>query len=275
VLAAHLLSRPLAFVLPTATTLYYNNHRLSGELERAKLPPRRWAQQEAKELLSRSDERLRSLEAKGPGLATVVAVVAAGVVAAIIEGGDDATFVGKVLLGIAAWYAIWSLFVPIYLVGPQRRDTIDVPDLENAKTKDDPEQYLAVRAQTAAQANVRRAQRVANLQDAARNELVAALVVLAVWLVLGPALGLLKNDESSGESQTKTQSTSGKTTPRTTTTTRTTPRTTTTTPRRTTTAPRTTTATTPRATTERRRRPRTTATTPNTGGAPPTPGETP
>jgi hypothetical protein len=109
-----LLSRPLAFVLPTATTLYYNNHRLSGEPERAKLPPRRWAQQEAKELLSRSDERLRSLEAKGPGLATVVAVVAAGVVAAIIEGGDDATFVGKVLLGIAAWYAIWSLFVPIY-----------------------------------------------------------------------------------------------------------------------------------------------------------------
>src|SRR3954454_22337121 len=88
--------RPLRFILPTATTLYFNHHYLRGELETAKLPDRAWAQREANGLLSRSEDRLRGLEAKGPGLATVAAVVAAGVVAAIIEGGDDATLLGKV-----------------------------------------------------------------------------------------------------------------------------------------------------------------------------------
>lgn len=185
----------LGFVLPTATTLYYNHHYLRGELKTAELPPDPWAQDEANALLSRSEDRLRSLEAKGPGLATIAAVVAAGVVAAIIEGAGDATLVGKVLLGFAAWYATWSLFVPIYLVGPQARETIDLNHLIVAAVEERPEQYLAVRAQEAAQGNVRRAQRIGNLQHAARNELSAALAVLIAWLVLGPAAGLLQRDE--------------------------------------------------------------------------------
>lgn len=191
-----LLWPPLRFVLPTATTLYYNHLRLRDELKTFKLPPELWAQQEAKALLLRSEDRLRSLEAKGPGLATVAAVVAAGVVAAIIEGGSDATLVGKVLLGMAAWYAIWSLLVPIYLVGPQSRDTIDLNHVIVAAKSESPQQYLAVQAQEAAQGNVRRAHRIGNLQDAARNELSAALAMLTVWLVLGPAVGLLERDES-------------------------------------------------------------------------------
>lgn len=185
---------PLRFVLPTATTLYYNHHRLREDMKTVELPSQSWAQQEAKALLSRSEDRLRSLEAKGPGLATVAAVVVAGVVAAIIEGGSDATLGGRVLLGLAAWYAIWSLLVPIYLVGPQIRETVDLADLVVAAKEDSPEQFLAAQAQKAAQGNVRRAHRIGNLQDAARNELSAALVVLTVWLVLGPGVGLLERD---------------------------------------------------------------------------------
>ena len=169
--------RPLRFILPTATTLYFNRHHLRGKLTTAKLPDEAWAQREANALLTRSEDRLRGLEAKGPGLATVAAVVAAGVVAAVIEGGSDATLLGKVLLGLGVWYATLSLLVPIYLVRPQPRDTIDLKHLVTAAEKDSPEQYLAVRAQEAAQVNVRRTQRIANLQDAASNELSAALAV--------------------------------------------------------------------------------------------------
>lgn len=192
---------PLRFVLPTVTTLYFNHHHLRGELKTAKLPDEKWAQQQASGLLSRSEDRLRSLEAKGPGLATVAAVVAAGVVAAIIEGGSDATLLGKVLLGLGVWYAICSLLVPMHLVGPQPRETIDLDDVVAAAEKDSPEQYLAVREQEAAQGNVRRAQRIANLQDAARNELIAALAVLILWLLLGPTTGALERDEGRSKQQ--------------------------------------------------------------------------
>src|SRR3954454_16375882 len=139
----------LRFILPTLTTLYFNHYHLRGELESVTLPRKSWAEREAHALLSRSEDRLRSLEGKGPGLATVGAIVAAGVVAAIAEGGDDATMIGKVLLGIAAWYGIWSLFFPIYLVGPQPRDTVDLKHLILATDAGSPEHYLAVRAQEA------------------------------------------------------------------------------------------------------------------------------
>lgn len=196
-------------ILPTATTLYFNHHHLSGGLKTVELPPDGWAQDEAKALLLRSEERLRSLEAKGPGLATVAAVVGAGVVAAIIEGGSNTTLLGKILLVIAAWYSVWSLLIPIYLVGPQPRDTIDLNHLIVAADEDSPEQYLATRSQEAAQGNVRRAQRIANLQDAARNELAAALAVLTAWLVLGPAIGLLQLHESSSKREARPPSQTG------------------------------------------------------------------
>jgi len=249
---------PLRFVLPTATTLYFNHHHLRGKLKTAKLPDEPWAQQEANGLLSRSEDRLRSLEAKGPGLATVAAVVAAGVVAAVIEGGSDATLLGKVLLGLGVWYAIWSLFVPIYLVGPQPRETIDLNHLIAATDKDSPEQHLAVRAQEAAQRNVRRTQRIANLQDAARNELSAALAVLIAWLLLGPATGVLERDEAHPKQQPLP--------PGQTTTTRPTSPPTTTRPTSPTTTTRT--STTPaQSTTPKPRRPPRPRTTPDTGGA--------
>lgn len=186
----------LRFVLPTLTALYLNHHYLRGEMKTTTLPAEPWAQEAANGLMARSEDRLRGLEAKAPGLAAIAAIIAAGVVAAIVAAGGHATLFGKVLLGIAAWYAIWSLVVPIYMVGPQARDTIDLNHVIAAADTDSPEQYLAVHAQKAAQANVRRAHRIGNLQDAARNECGAALAVLSLWLVLGPALGLLVHDAS-------------------------------------------------------------------------------
>lgn len=242
------MSKPLGLILPTPTTLYFNHYHLRGELKTADLPADSWAQHEATQLLSRSEDRLRSLEAKGPGLAAVAAIVAAGVVAAIVEGGDDATLLGKVLLGLAAWYAIWSLAVPIWLVGPQPRETIDLNHLISAAAKDSPEQYLAVQAQRAAQGNVRRAQRIANLQDAARSELAAALAVLSAWLVLGPAVGVLERDVSAPkrEPQGPPRTSPQQTTP---------------------TTPRPSTAPGPRTTPKPDQRPRRPQATPNTGGA--------
>jgi hypothetical protein len=195
----------MEYALPTATTLFFNRHRLKGELKTVDLPAVPWAQKEAHELLTRSDERLRSLETKGPGLATVAAIVAAGVVAATVESGGDSTLYGTLLLGIAAWYSIWSLVVPIYLVGPQARATIDLNQLAFAAGTDDPEQYLAVQAQRAAQSNVRRTQRIANLQNAARVELSVALGALSLWLLLGPALGLLERDAPAQKSHPHAQ----------------------------------------------------------------------
>lgn len=253
------LSKPFEFVLPTATTLYFNHRHLSSKLKTVDLPPNAWAQQEAKELLARSEDRLRNLEAKGPGLAAVAAIVAAGVVAAIIESGGHATWQGKILLGLAAWYAIWSLVVPIHLVGPQARETIDLNQLILAANSEDPEQYLAVQAQQAAQGNVRRTQRIGNLQDAARRELSIALGVLTVWLLLGPAIGLLQDREPPTMTQPMTSTTSSTST-------------TTALPAPSTSSP--TIATPQLTTTAPRRQPRTTATPPNTGGAR-APSETP
>jgi hypothetical protein len=108
---------------------------------------------------------------------------------------------GKVLLGLGVWYAMCSLLVPMHLVGPRRRETIDLDDVVAAAEKDSPEQYLAVRAQEAAQGNVRRAQRIANLQNAARNELIAAFAVLILWLLLGPTTGVLGRDEARSTQQ--------------------------------------------------------------------------
>lgn len=186
-----LLWPPLRFVIPTLSTVYFNHHHLSGELHTVSLPREQWAYDEQQRLLDRSEERLRGLETKGPGLATVGAIVAAGVVAAIVEGGGKATVAGKMLLAIGAWYGIWSLAVPIYLVGPQARSTIDVHQLIAAADSEHPADHVAREAQAAAQNNVRRTQRIGNLQDAARNELTAALAFLVAWLILGPGTGLL------------------------------------------------------------------------------------
>jgi hypothetical protein len=90
--------RPLRFVIPTPTALYFNRHYMRGAVTTHTLQSESWAQDEAKGLLARSEERLRGLESKGPGLVTVSAIVTAGVGAAIIEADGEATLGGKLLL---------------------------------------------------------------------------------------------------------------------------------------------------------------------------------
>lgn len=189
--------RPLRFVLPTLTALYANRIGLSRELSTLMLPSAPWVRDHARQLLVRSDERLRGIEAKGPGLAALTAIIGAAVLIALVEGWDDATTAGRLLLALATWYAVFSLGVPIYLVGPQPRDTVDTAHLGVAASLADPEDYLARAELAAAQRNVRRTQRLGNLQDAARNELSAALAVLLAWAVLVPVTGLLVQDPPS------------------------------------------------------------------------------
>ena len=186
-----LLSSPMSYLLPYLTTRYFNHRRLSGELRTMALPDEPWARAEAKLLLQRSEDRMKSIESKGPGLATVAAVVGAGAVAAVAGGWDESTLVGRILLVAVAWYSAFSLLTPISLVGPQPRDTIDLAHLGVAARSSDPERYLAAREVEAAQRNVRRTQRLANLQDAARLELTAALACLLLWALLGPLVGEL------------------------------------------------------------------------------------
>ena len=119
----------------------------------------------------------------------------AGVVAAIVEGGGDATLAGGSCLASRpgtpsgrCWYlSTWS---------PQLRETIDLADLVVAAERGEPGPVPGCAGAGGRTGNVRRGQRIANLQDAARNELRAALVVLIAWLVLGPGVGLLERDES-------------------------------------------------------------------------------
>jgi len=184
----------LRFVLPTLTALVFNKVRLRRELKAPRLPEEPWARAHARQLLARSEERLRGIEAKGPGLAALSAIIGAAVLASLVDGWDDATTLGRLLLAVATWYAVFSLLVPIYLVGPQPRDTVDAPHLGVAASREDAEDYLAREELNAAQRNVRRTQRLANLQDAARNELAAALAVVLMWALLGPVTGLLVHD---------------------------------------------------------------------------------
>lgn len=189
----------LRFIFPTLAALYLNRVYLSHELKAPKLDSTPWAREQARLLLGRSEERLRGIEAKGPGLATVCAVIAAAVIAALLEGWDDATLLGRVLLGLASWYAAFSLLTPIYLVGPQPRHTVDAARVGVASMMPSPEDYIAREEVVASQHNVRRNQRLGNLQDAARNELGAAIAVLVVWALLGPVTGLLVRDQPAEE----------------------------------------------------------------------------
>ena len=84
---------------------------------------------ERRELLSGSQERMASLEGKGPGLATVNAVVVAAALLAVASGWDESTLVGRIILAAAAFYAGFSLLMPLYLVGPLPRAVIHVADL--------------------------------------------------------------------------------------------------------------------------------------------------
>jgi hypothetical protein len=189
-----LLSRWVQCALPTLTVIYINRTFLSTELPVPHVPASSLLRDETRALLGRSEARLQSIEAKGPGLATTSAIIIGALVVALVSGWSESTMVGKVLLAAATWCGLLSLAMPIYLVGPLPRNTVDVTDLVAAAVSDAPTQQLMDVEVASYQANVRRAQRLANLQNASRSELIVALAVLATWAILGPGTGIARND---------------------------------------------------------------------------------
>jgi hypothetical protein len=186
------------YVLPTVSTWLYNKQRLSQPAPPEILPDEDWARRERHEALARSEDRLRGIEAKGPGLAAACAVVAAAVLLAVTSGWDNSTLAGRILLAAAAIYSAFSLLMPIYLVGPLQRGTIDSPELAEAARTANPEAHLAGVAAQAERFNTWRVQRLANLQNAARNDLFTGAALLLCWVVLAPVAGLVTNSDSPG-----------------------------------------------------------------------------
>jgi len=108
---------------------------------------------------------------------------------------DVSNVAGKALLVMAAGYTVASLVTPIYLVGQQRRYQLDGL-LEAAAAETDPEEWLAQRAGELWAKNSERITKLGNLQDAARNELVLASVVLIAWALLVPISGALETHQT-------------------------------------------------------------------------------
>jgi hypothetical protein len=193
-----LLSEKLWWVLPTPAILYLNRVRLREPAEMPALPRGDWSRRERRTLLAASEDRLRNLEGKGPGLATITAIVVAAVLVSLSTGWNESTTMGRAMLMLASFYAVLSLLMPLYLVGPLRRDTVHLTELKTAAATDDPEEAIAVSAADAAMKNDLRNLRVANLLDAARRELCYALALLLVWVLLVPVTGLLRREAGSG-----------------------------------------------------------------------------
>lgn len=181
-------------LFPTLATLYLNWDRVREPMKMPSLPATDWSRRERRALLDGSEERLRSLEGKGPGLAAVSAVIVAAVLVAITSGWNESTPPARVILALAAVYAAFSLLMPLYLVGPLRRDALHVAELDAAAQTDDPEEALAKEAADAAMHNDLRNLRLSNLLDAARRELSYALLLVLLWALLVPATGVLRHN---------------------------------------------------------------------------------
>jgi hypothetical protein len=173
-------------VLPLPVAWYVNRRYLSGPAEpvTVDLPVSQWALAEQQRLLDRSEQRLQGVEGKGPGLATVCAVVTAAIAVAISLAWSDATNLARLLLGAAAFYAAMSLAAPIKLVGPIERSTITLEYLATLADHTDGERHLARQSAQAAADNDRATLRLGNLLAASRNDVRIAVVLFTVWGVL-------------------------------------------------------------------------------------------
>lgn len=195
---ALLLSNVFWQALPTPATLYFNKVRVRPPMAVPQLPNADWSRRERRALLDSSEDRLRNIEGKGPGLATVSAVIVAAVLLAISSGWDDSALFARFVLVLAAVYAVLSLVMPLYLVGPLARDTVHVSELTAAGAANDPEEKLADLAASAAMRNDLRNLRLSNLLDAARRELSYALALVLLWVLLVPVTGLQRREAPPG-----------------------------------------------------------------------------
>jgi phage shock protein PspC (stress-responsive transcriptional regulator) len=187
-----LLSATFWRLLPTPATLYLNKQRIRKPEPVPQLPKTEWSRRERRALLTASEERVRNLESKGPGLATGSAVIVAGVLLAIGNGWDDSMWLGRVILAAAALYSALSLTIALYVVGPLSRNVVHVAELRAAADANDPEENLAHSAAEGATANDLRNLRLGNLLDAGRRELTYALVLLLLWVLFVPVTCVLR-----------------------------------------------------------------------------------
>lgn len=183
-----LLSRWLYLIAPTATTWYFNRTAVSAP-PRVDLPDEEWARRESYAALDRSLERFANLEAKGPGLATVAAVIIAAIMVALDGSWGQATALGRAVLGISVAYSAVALVAPLLSVGPIERYVLDGV-LSDAASREDADAWLATRALEFARKNSFEAIKFGNLLDAARRDLIIAVFALAMWILLGPLTGI-------------------------------------------------------------------------------------
>jgi hypothetical protein len=169
-------------VCPLPIALYVN-HQITQDAPPPPpdLPQTPWAFSEQQRLLERSEGRLESIEGKGPGLATVSAIVAAAIAVAISLTWADATSGQQIVLIASGVYSTMSLVAPIKLVGPIARSTVTVEQLTIAAGEGTPEASLAKVCSEAAADIDRSVLRLSNLQAASRNDLIAATVLFLVW----------------------------------------------------------------------------------------------
>jgi hypothetical protein len=172
-------------VLPLPVALYANLRYLRGTAPtEAALPAGEWVPEEGGGLLDRSEDRLQSLEGKGPGLATVCAIVAAAIAVAISLDWTGTTTVAKAILVAAGACSFMSLWAPIVLVGPVARATVTSATLREAEKQTEPTVFLANQKAQAAADNDRSTQRLSNLQAASRNDVRNAIILFGVWAIL-------------------------------------------------------------------------------------------
>jgi hypothetical protein len=178
--------RVLEHVAPLPYALYVNYH-YSPERERIAAEPApagEWVSDEASALLERSEQRLQSIEGKGPGLATVCGIVAAAIGLAISLHWSESDTASRVVLVAAGVYSFMSLWTPIRLVGPVPRATVTGDTVRSAATEDQPRHYLATEKMRDAAENDRTTLRFSNQQAASRNDALNAAVLFAVWTIL-------------------------------------------------------------------------------------------
>jgi hypothetical protein len=191
-----MLGRIAAWMLPTPSTFYFNAVVMPPPPKPVDLPDADWTRRESHALLDRSEDRRRTIETKGPGLATVSAILVAGVLVALSSGWEQSTWPARLLLGGATFYALISLLVPIHLVGPLRRQAIRSVELTEAANQSNPETFLALKARAGAAINDHDNLVLTNLQGAARKEAWFVWALLVSWALLVPLTGIGERTEA-------------------------------------------------------------------------------
>jgi hypothetical protein len=170
-------------VLPLAVALYTNRKYVRPESTQL-LPQREPWPEEVSELLRQSEAQMRSLEAKGPGLAAVCAITVTAIAVTISSGWEESAWWSRTLLLISVIYAVMSLWAPLHMVGPRRRFVVTLDDLVHLTTKPNPARELTQIKATRATLNMAEALKLANLQSACRDSLCISLLAILAWLLL-------------------------------------------------------------------------------------------